>query len=146
MHLSLVRVGPTSHCENGTTSIRAFPFGAGCSSPTPPAPPVVGTLALVIGASSSDGSSVAAASVRWGSAASGADPTGENKESGKRDVAKSLSMRELDIDRCRIMTSIMPMASAPKGTATESAQETAQEAGKEMADEAPKQSETENAS
>ena len=39
-----------------------------------------------------------------------------------------------------------PMASAPKGTATESAQETAQEAGKEMADEAPKQSETENAS
>ena len=76
----------------------------------------------------------------------GAVPTGESKESGKRDVTKSLSMRELDIDRCRIMTSIMPPPSAPKETAKESAHQTAQEAGKEIEDELPKQSESEHAS
>ena len=70
-----------------------------------------------------------------GAKAAGVDSMSEPKEAKEEEGAcpksenraKSLSMRELDIDRCRVMTSIMP----PKDAAQETAKETVEEVPKQ---------------
>lgn len=68
-----------------------------------------------------------------GAKAAGVDSMSEPKEAKEgacpksENRAKSLSMRELDIDRCRVMTSIMP----PKDAAQETAKETVEEVPKQ---------------